>query len=97
RRLRDADGTCCRLNSGGLERLHQLLEPEALGPAEQILRLHLEAVEGNLVFLHAAIAEHLDLGPAHAFRWEWILVVAAGLFGKQHRQPAMAALLGIGT
>ena len=47
---------------------HQLLEALALDAAEQVLGLHLEAVEGDLVFLHAAIAEHLDLGAGHAVR-----------------------------
>src|SRR6476619_1744175 len=55
RRLCDADSARCRLNAGGLERLHQLLEPEAFASAKQILGLHLEAVEGNFIFLHAAI------------------------------------------
>src|SRR5438445_6618463 len=46
----------------------ELLEAVAFDAAEQVLRLHLEAVEGDLVFLHAAIAEHLDLGARHAGR-----------------------------
>ena len=42
------------------------LKPSPFDTAEQIFRLHLEAVEGEFVFLHAAIAEHADLAAAHA-------------------------------
>ena len=90
RRLRDADGARRGLDARRLEGLHQLLEAQALDAAEQVLRLHLEAVEGDLVFLHAAIAEHLDLGAGHARRRERILVVAARLLGEQHGQAAIA-------
>ncbi len=66
RRLRHADGARRGLDAGRFEGLHELLEAQPLDAAEQVLRLHLEAVEGDLVFLHAAIAEHLDLGAGHA-------------------------------
>ena len=68
RRLRHADGARRGLDARRLERLHQLLEALALDAAEQVLGLHLKAVEGDLVFLHAAIAEHLDFGAGHARR-----------------------------
>ncbi len=42
------------------------LKPSPSTPPRKSLRLHDEAVEGDLVFLHAAIAEHLDLGACHA-------------------------------
>ena len=77
--------------------LHELLEAQPLDAAQQVFRLHLETVEGDLVFLHAAIAEHLDLGAAHAFCRERIFVGAARLFGEQHGQAAMAGFLRIGA
>ncbi len=42
------------------------LKPSPSTPPKEILHLHDEAVEGDLVFLHAAIAKHLDLGARHA-------------------------------
>ena len=79
------------------EGLHELLEAEPFDAAEQVFRLHLETVEGDLVFLHAAIAEHLDLGAGHAVCREGIGVVAARLLGEQHGQAAVARLLRIGA
>ena len=76
---------------------HQLLEAQAFDAAEQVLGLHLEAVEGDLVFLHAAIAEHLDLGAGHARRRERIVVGAARLLGEQHGEAAIAGLVRIGA
>ena len=64
--LRDADGARRGLDAGRFEGLHQLLEALALDAAEQAVGGHVEAVEGDLVFLHAAIAEHLDLAARHA-------------------------------
>ena len=92
RGLRDADGARRGLDARRLEGLHQLLEAEPLDAAEQILGLHLKAVEGDLVFLHAAIAEHLDLGAGHAGGRERILVGAARLLGEQHGEAAIALL-----
>ena len=66
RGLRDADGARRGLDARRLEGLHQLLEAAPFDAAEQVRGRHLEAVEGDLVFLHAAIAEHLDLGAGHA-------------------------------
>ena len=80
-----------------LECLHELPKPEPLDAAEQVLRLDLEAVEGDLVFLHAAIAEHLDLGARHAGSRKWIFIRAARLFRQQHRQPAVTGLVRIGA
>jgi hypothetical protein len=59
--LRDADGAGGGLDAGALEGLHELLEALALDAAEQVRRRHAEAVEAELVLLHAAVAEHLDL------------------------------------
>src|SRR6185295_9943984 len=96
RGLRNSHGARGGLDARGLEGLHQLLEALPLDAAEQVLGLHLEAVEADLVFLHAAIAEHLDLAARHARRGEWIVIGAARLFGEQHRKPAIAGLLWIG-
>ena len=68
RALRDADGAGGGLDAGALEGLHQLLEALALDAAEQVRRRHAEAVEAELVLLHAAVAEHLDLAAGHARR-----------------------------
>ncbi len=72
------------------------LKPCALGAAEQILGLHLETVEAQLVFLHAAIAEHADLAAAHAGGREGIGVGAARLLGEEHREAAIVRRVGIG-
>ena len=64
--LRHADGARRRLDARGFEGLHQLLEALAFLAAQQIGGRHFEAVEADLVFLHAAIAEHADLAAAHA-------------------------------
>ncbi len=65
-RLGDADGAGRGLDAGRFEGLHQLGEALALDAAEQVRVRHLEPVEGELVFLHAAIAEHLDLAARQA-------------------------------
>ena len=62
RGLRHADRARRGLDACRLEGRHQLLEALPLSAAEQVLGRDLEAVERDLVFLHAAIAEHLDLG-----------------------------------
>ena len=93
--LRHADRPRRGLDARRFEGLHQLLEAEAFDAAEQVFGRHLEAVEGDLVFLHAAIAEHLDFGAGHAFRRERFAVVAARLFRQQHRQAAMADSFGL--
>src|SRR6185437_7422566 len=95
--LRHADGARRRLDTRRFERLHELLKAQPLNAAEQVLRLHLEAVESDLVFFHAAIAEHLDLGAGHSSHRKRIVVVAARLLGKQHRQTAMTGLPRVGT
>ena len=62
-----------------------MLEALALLAAEQRLGGQAEAVEGDLVFLHAAIAEHLDFAARHALGGERIGVGAARLLGQEHR------------
>ena len=74
-----------------------MLEALALDAAEQALGLDLEAVERDLEFLHAAIADHLDLAARHAGRRKRIFVGAPRLFGEQHREPAIARLAHIGA
>ena len=97
RRLGNADGARRGLDARRFERRHQLLEAEAFDAAKQIFGLHPEAVERDLVFLHAAIAEHLDLGARHAGRGKRIGVGAARLFRQQHREAAIALLRRIGA
>src|SRR5215467_11732326 len=87
--LRDTNRSRGSLNARRFESLHELFEAEALDSTQQILGLHLEAVEGNFVLLHAAITEHFDLGPAHSLCWKRALVIATRLFGKKHRETAM--------
>ncbi len=87
RALRDADGARRGLDAGQLEGLHQLLEALALDAAEQRLGRHAEAVEGDLVFLHAAIAEHLDLAARHALGGERIGVVPRGFSARNIDRP----------
>src|SRR5262245_59735320 len=48
-RLRHADRARRGLDARRLERLHQLPEAQPLDAAQQVLRLHLETVEGDLV------------------------------------------------
>ncbi len=66
RGLRHADGAGGGLDAGALEGAHQLAEALALDAAEQVGGGHPEAVEGEFVFLHAAVAEHRDLAAGHA-------------------------------
>ena len=88
--LRDAEGAGGRLDARALEGLHQLLEALAFHAAEQGGSGHLEAVEADLVFPHAAIAEDVDLGAAHAGGGEGVLLRAARLLRQQHRQALVA-------
>ncbi len=84
--LGDADGAGGGLDAGAFEGRHQVLEAEALDFAEQVAGRHFEAVEAELVFLHAAIAEHFDLAAGHAFGGEGVLVRAARLLADEHRE-----------
>ena len=70
---------------GGVEGLHQLLEALAFHAAKQRLGGQAEAVEGDLVFLHAAIAEHFDFAARHALGGERISVCATRLLRQKHR------------
>ena len=81
----------------GFEGLHQLFEALALHPAEQRVGRQAEVVEGDLVFLHAAIAEHFDFAARHALGRERIGVGAARLLGQKHRKASVTALIGIGA
>ena len=89
--LRDAQRARRRLDTGEFEGGHQLAKALALLAAERARGRHLETVEAQLVFAHAAIAEHLDLAAGHALGRERIVLGAARLLGKEHRQAAMAA------
>ena len=96
-RLRHADRPRRSLNARRLERLHQLPEAQPLDAAEQILSLHLETVERDLVFFHPAIAEDLDFGARNACGRKWIIIGAARLFRQQHGESAVAAFARIGA
>src|SRR5690242_8501316 len=78
--LRHADGARRGLDARALKGRHELLEALPLDAAQEILRRHFEAVEAELVFLHAAIAQHADLATRHARRRERVAVRAARLF-----------------
>ena len=95
--LRHADGARGGLDAGALEGRHQLLEALALVAAQQVGGRHLEAVEADLVFLHAAIAQHRDLAAAHALGRERLGIGAARLLGQEHRQALIAGLRGVGA
>ena len=93
--LGDADGTRRGLDPGAFKGLHQLLEALALFAAQQVLTLHVEAVEAQFVFLHAPVAEHLDLTAGHAGGGEGVFLGAGGLFGQEHRQTTVIRALGV--
>ena len=93
--LRHADGAGRGLDTGALEGRHELLEALPLFLAQQVSGRHLEPVEADLVFLHAAIAQHPDLAAAHALGGERLGVGAARLLREEHRQALIAGLGGI--
>ena len=95
--LRHADGARRGLDARRFEGRHQLLEALALDAAEQVLGLHLEAVEGELVFLHAAIAEHADLAAGHASAGKGSASVPRGFSARNMERPAIAGLVRIGA
>ena len=64
--FRHADSARRGLDARGFESRHELLEAEPFDAAQRDTPSSDEAVEGDLVFLHAAIAKHLDLGARHA-------------------------------
>jgi hypothetical protein len=94
RGLRHADGARGGLDAGALEGLHQLLEALALFAAQQVLALHFEVVEVDRVFLHAAVAQHLDLAAGDAGVLPRCLVGAGRLFGQEHRQALVVGRVG---
>ena len=56
----------------------RLLEASAFFTAEQRIRWKLEVLEAELVFLHAAVAEHDDLGASQTLVDELSFAVFAG-------------------
>ena len=90
--LGDADGPRRGLDTRRFEGLHELLEAAPRLTAEQGVAGYREAVEGNLIFLHAAIAEHLDLGAHHAGRRERVVLGAPRLRGQEHGEALVARL-----
>ena len=97
RGLCHADGTGGGLDAGGLEGAHQLLEALTFFATQQVVAFDVEIIKAQLVFLHAAIAQHLDLAAGHAFGWKGGLVRAGGFFGDEHRQSAVIGGVGIGA
>ena len=73
------------------------LKPWPFDAAEEVGLGHPEAVEGERVLLHAAIAEDLDLAAGQAVDREGVGVGAARLLGQQHRQAAIALLVRVGA
>ena len=65
------------------EGLHQLLEALALVAAEKICGRNVETVEADLEFLHAAIAEHLDLAARHAGAGKGFVVACRAAFRRE--------------
>ena len=96
-RLRHADRARRGLDARRLKGLHELPKAQSLDAAEQVLRLHLETVEGDFVLLHAAIAEHLDLGTRHTRGRKRMVIRAARLLRQQHGEPAVAGFVWIGA
>src|SRR5262249_30204935 len=94
-RLRHADRARRGLDARRLEGLHELPKAQSLDAAEQVLRLHLETVEGDLILLHAAIAEHLDLGTRHTPGRNRRCAVPARLFGSSMESPRWPGSFGL--
>ena len=97
RRRSDSDGPRCCLDASAFEGLHQLLEPFAGLAAQQIVARDVKAVKGQLVFLHAAVAQNLDLAADHAVGGEGLGVGARGLFGQKHRQAFVVGRVRVGA
>ena len=95
--LRHADGAGRRLDAGTFEGRHQLLETLAFLAAQKLARRDFETVEAKLVFLHAAVAEHLDLAAGHAGGGEGVVLRAARLFRQQHGKPLVSRLVRVGA
>jgi hypothetical protein len=83
-----------RLDARRLERLHQLLEANALDAAEQVVGADQEVVKGELKLLHAAIAEHLDLGAGETLDRPGIVLAAARLSASSIDSPRCPASFG---
>ncbi len=86
RRTGHTHGAGRGLDAGAFERLHQLFEALAFDAAQKVLALHGKAVEIDRVFLHPAIAEHLDFAARDARVLPGRFIGAGRLFGQEHRQ-----------
>jgi hypothetical protein len=69
------------LDAGTFESLHDLPEAKTLDASEQPGNRNLEAVEGEFVFLHPAIADHRDLASRQAGSGERLVIRPARLLG----------------
>ena len=94
RTLRHANGARGRLNARALKGFHQLLKALARLAAEDGVFWHGKTVEGNVIFFHAAIAQHFNLAALHAVGGERGFVIAARFFGQEHGQASMAFHIG---
>ena len=97
RRLRHPDGARGGLDARTFEGLHQLLEALPLFPAQQVCCGHAQAVEGQLVLLHAAVAQHLDLAAGDALVGKGVFLCPRGLFRQKHAQAPPVGAVGIGA
>ena len=82
--LGHANRACRSLDARALEGPHQLLEAVARLAAEQGGVGNLIGIKADLVFLHATIAQDLDLAAAHAGCGEGIGIGAARLRYQEH-------------
>ena len=95
--MRHTDGTRGCLDTGRFEGFHQLFEAFAFFAAQQVLTLHMEVVESQFVFLHAAVAQDLDFAAGHALGRERVFLGAGGFFGEKHGQTFVVVCRGIGA
>ena len=72
------------------------LKPLPSSPPRRFFTFDFEAVKTELIFLHAAIAEHFDFTAGHAFGWEGVFIRARGLFGEEHGQATVIRCVRIG-
>jgi len=86
-----------RVDARRLECGHELLETLTLHGAEEAIGANCEAVEGDLVLPHAAVAEHLYLGAPHADNRERVLVRPARLPCEEDRQATVARIRRAGA
>ena len=95
--MRHTNGARAGLDAGGFKGLHQLLETLPLNPAQKVVGIDLEAVKGQLVLFHTAVAQNLNLTAGHAGGRERRLIGAWGFLGQKHRQTPVIGGVGVGA